>query len=362
MIGAIMNAIDNFFGRGESAVTVPPLDGALKPNRILDDTDKRYPLEDVDCLAESGRKLFATSGRTVCVLGPKDRWTSLCKVDADITCIAPIGKEGLGIALASGDIVVHGGAEDGKRFRAAPDVNCITAMIEKDGVLYLANGSASNASEDWQRDLLQRNASGSIWRIGLSNGRSELLTDGLAWPAGIAIDEKGLVVSESWKHRLIRLDPFEPKHTETLYHDLPAYPGRLSASPKGWWLAAFAPRSQLVEFVLREPGYCARMLEDIPKDYWVSPKLQSGRSFYEPLQGGGVKHLGQLKPWAPTMSAGLCVELDGNFQPVSGLHSRADGVTHGITSVVELNGTVYAASRGHGVVVRVPVEPAGSRS
>jgi hypothetical protein len=136
--------------------------------------------------------------------------------------------------------------------------------------------------------------------------------------------------------------------------DLPGYPGRIAAAEGGYWLALFAPRSQLVELVLREPRYRRRMLAEVPQPYWIAPRLRSGRSFYEPLQGGGVKHLGILKPWAPAMSAGLCVRLDVGFQPTASLHSRADGHTHGITGVVERGETVYAAARGDGVVVALP--------
>ncbi len=37
MIGSLSRAFDNLFGRGDAAVTVPPLDGALRPNRLLDE-------------------------------------------------------------------------------------------------------------------------------------------------------------------------------------------------------------------------------------------------------------------------------------------------------------------------------------
>ncbi len=117
----------------------------------------------------------------------------------------------------------------------------------------------------------------------------------------------------------------------------------------------FAPRSQLVEFVLREPAYRKRMMAEVPKPYWVAPKLKSGRSYYEPLQGGGVKHLGLLKPWAPTMSFGMCVGLDAAFRPRLSLQSRADGRTHGVTAAASsMAGMVFVAARGDGVVVRFP--------
>jgi hypothetical protein len=101
-------------------------------------------------------------------------------------------------------------------------------------------------------------------------------------------------------------------------------------------------------------------MAEVPQPFWVAPRLRSGRSFYELLQGGGVKHLGLLKPWAPTMSAGLCVKLDRAFQPRSSLQSRADGHTHGVTSAAEHRGQVFVAARGDGVVVSLPLMTSGA--
>src|SRR5690606_35641995 len=161
--------------------------------------------------------------------------------------------------------------------------------------------------------LMERNASGSIWRIDLERGEANRLADGLAWPAGLVVTGQRMVVAESWRHRLITLPVANTSPVAVLAADLPLYPGRISPAQQGWWLAGFAPRSQLVEFVLREPAYRQRMLAEVPRQFWVAPTLRSGRSFYEPLQGGSVKHLGMLKPWAPTMSAGVCVKLDETF-------------------------------------------------
>jgi hypothetical protein len=101
------------------------------------------------------------------------------------------------------------------------------------------------------------------------------------------------------------------------------------------------------------------MMAEVPAQYWVSPKLRAGRSFYESLQGGGVKHLGLLKPWAPAMSAGLCVRLDREFQPRASLQSRADGATHGVTSAAEHDGKLFVAARGDGVMVALAVAGRG---
>jgi len=122
------------------------------------------------------------------------------------------------------------------------------------------------------------------------------------------------------------------------------------------WLSIFAPRSQLIEFVLREPAYRRRMMAEINPDYWIAPALANSRSFLEPLQGGGVKQMGVLKPWAPSRSYGLVVKLDAAWQPVLSLHSRADGTRHGTTSVLEMEGNLYIASKGGDAILSVPVE------
>lgn len=358
MIGGLVRAWDNLLGIGEAAVTVPPLDGALRPNRKLDEAPSRVPLEDVDCLAVVSDELLASSGKAIHVL-EGSTWRKRDEYESEVVCIAPMGDGGLAVALSTGDVLVEGGDFDGRRYRAAPDAGCITALAADGSTLYVANGSATNPPDGWQLDLLQRNASGSIWHIDLDSGSSTRLVGDLAYPSGLVVDGPSLVFSEAWKHRLVRIDASGKDAPQILYSDLPAYPGRISPAKEGYWLSAFAPRCQLVELVLREPGYRKRMVAEVARPYWIAPKLRAGRSFYEPLQGGGVKQLGLLKPWAPTMSAGLCIRLDIGFQPILSLHSRADGATHGVTSTTEYRGDVYAAARGEGVVVSVPMDDLG---
>jgi hypothetical protein len=359
MIGALERAFDNLFGRGEAAVTVPPLDGALRPNRLLDEAMSRTALEGVDCLATHGGALVASAADRVFVL-EDGTWKRRGSYPSTVACLADLGNGGLAVALANGEILVEGGRFAGRRYRAGADVTCVTAMAGTGSALYVANGSASNGADAWQRDLLERNASGSILRIDLESGTSSRILGGLAWPGGLAVDRAGLVFSEAWRHQLARIDPERLRRPLVLHADLPAYPGRIAPAAEGYWLALFAPRSQLVEFVLREPAYRKRMMAEVPEPFWVSPKLRAGRSFYETLQGGGVKHLGLLKPWAPTMSAGLCVELDQAFQPRSSLQSRADGATHGVTSMAEHRGKLFVAARGDGVVVSLPLGSSGA--
>jgi hypothetical protein len=112
----------------------------------------------------------------------------------------------------------------------------------------------------------------------------------------------------------------------------------------------FAPRSQLVEFVLSEDRFRRRMIREIDADYWVAPCLRSGATPLEPTQQGGVRQLGVLKPWSPSRSYGLVARLDPAFRPVTSLHSRAHGRRHGVTSCLMVGNQLYFAAKGDGVV------------
>jgi hypothetical protein len=197
-------------------------------------------------------------------------------------------------------------------------------------------------------------SSGSVWRLEIGSGQAKKVASGLAYPAGVAIHRDGsLVVSEAWAHRLVKIDA--SGNRTVLLDDLPGYPSRISpAADGGYWLCLFAPRSQLVEFVLREREYRERMMAEMAERYWVAPALSSGRDFREPMQGGAIKSMGMLKPWAPTRSYGLVCKLDADFQPQWSAHSRADGRRHGVTSTVELDGRLYACSQGGDEIVAMP--------
>jgi hypothetical protein len=147
---------------------------------------------------------------------------------------------------------------------------------------------------------------------------------------------------------------------EPVISDLPGYPAGVSPSGAGgFWLALFAPRSPLIELVLREPAYRKAMMQEVDPAYWIAPALRSGQSFLEPMQGGALKQMGVLKPWAPTRSYGMAVELSDGFTPIQSLHSRAGGKRHGITSVLECDGELWLTSKGGDEVIRIDLLEGG---
>ncbi|MFM2279861.1 MAG: hypothetical protein RLZZ444_2092, partial [Pseudomonadota bacterium] len=271
-----------------------------------------------------------------------------------ITALAASAR-GLWVCRNDGLSLVDG-AGNATPVTGGPSGAHVTAMVEAaDGGLYLTVGSATNPASQWRRDLMERNRTGSVLRRN-AEGRFETLVTGLGWAGGLLADADGnVVVSETWRHRLVRVAPHRKPHTLT--DNLPFYPSRLMpASDGGAWLGTYAGRGQLIEFVLRQHAYRRRMMEEVAEPWWIGPSFSSGKSFLEPIRGGTVKRMGQTKAWAPSNSYGLVVRLDRTMQPVLSLHSRADGQRHGIMSLTEAGDSLWLASRGNGEVVSAPLD------
>jgi hypothetical protein len=338
---------------------VPPMDGALKPNQYLDDAQVVAHQERPDNLTRDGDRLLFSSGPILNSLkmdaaaGPV---TELARFDSEITALASDGADGYAVGLDGGEIR-FGGAFGGLRLIKPEAPIAPTALaFGAPGRLYVCSGSATNRPSAWKRDLVERNASGSVWDFDLSSGKGVCLAEGLGFPYGIAPTENGeaLLVSESWRNRLLLIGT-RPSSKDggrkAVLDDLPGYPARIAAAADGYWLAIFAPRGQLIEFVLRESEYRRRMMETIAPEFWMVPALSSGRSFLEPLQLGAIRSMGALKAWAPTRSYGLLVHLDDCFRPTGSAHSRANGSRHGVTSCLQWGDRVLAASKGGNLVL-----------
>lgn len=358
MISFVKRAYDNFFGAGDAAVTVPPMDGALLPNDALDRATLEHETAAPDNLVlHQGRVLFS-SGRDLLAANSNGEPERIATFENVVLAMASDGGDTLAIAVSGAGIVIRGGRTDGSVLRFDPSqAQCVTALcFQGKEHLVVAVGSSQVTASDWACDLLRGGATGCVLRVSLS-GESMPLAQRLAWPAGVlALADGRIVVSEAWRHRLVLLSGATP---QTQLGNLPAYPGRLSVGDGHTWLSLFAPRRQMIEFILREKEFRETMMRDIEPELWMAPTLRPSASFREPLQGGAVKQLGVLKPWAPTRSYGLLVRLGENFVPQASLHSRADGRRHGITSSVVSDGRLFVTSRGGDAVLSLPAASNG---
>ncbi|MER9948354.1 hypothetical protein [Mesorhizobium sp. M0047] len=344
--------LDLFRGK---AVTIPPLDGAFRPNTRLDDALAFAELTEPDNLLVSGERLLASSGNAVYSLAARTEPKVIETFPSAVTALALSPSGELTLGLESGKLLISG-----KEVPLPADLSCITALAyADDGTLWLANGSAEHAPSQWAADLMRKGASGSLWKRDAAGGGFRKVAGDIAFPYGLYPVGRDVLVSESWRHQLVRFEGATGNRSTVLTH-LPGYPSRLSPSADGGaWLALFAPRNRLIEFVLQETHYRQDMLDQVPPAYWIAPALASSRSFLEPLQCGGIRTMGIHKPWSPSRSYGLVVRLDQQMQPQFSLHSRANGTRHGICSLAEKDGSLFIASRGGDCVLAVDLASGG---
>lgn len=338
--------LDLFRGK---AVTIPPLDGAFRPNTRLDDAPAFAELTEPDNLLVTGDRLLASSGNAIHSIAAGAEPVVVETFRSAVTALALSPSGELTVGLENGKLLI-GGSD----VSLPAGIRCITALAyADDGTLWLANGSAEHAPSQWAADLMKKGASGSLWKRDAAGGDFRKVAGEIAFPYGLHPVGRDVLVSESWRHQLVRFDGATGSRSTVLAH-LPGYPARLSPSTDGGaWLTLFAPRNRLIEFVLQETHYRQDMLSQVPPAYWIAPALASSRSFLEPLQCGGIRTMGIHKPWSPSRSYGLVVRLDQKMQPQFSLHSRANGTRHGICSVAEKSGLLFIASRGGDCILSV---------
>ncbi|HEX2365869.1 MAG TPA: hypothetical protein VHJ00_12700, partial [Bradyrhizobium sp.] len=198
---------------------------------------------------------------------------------------------------------------------------------------------------------------GRLLSINPDTGEIKVRASGLHYAFGVAAVGQEVLVSESWRHRLLTVGANGA--VRSVLDQLPVYPSRIApASDGGFWLTAFTARTQLIEFVLREAAYRKRMMQEVPPEFWVVPRLRAGGSFQEPMQGAHLKTMGVVKPWAPPRSYGLVIRLAADFSPMFSFHSRVDGENHGVVAAAELNGSLYVLAKGPRRLLRLTLSEA----
>jgi hypothetical protein len=342
--GALRQLKDRFLGRGEAAITVPPMDGALKPNNRLDQAAVVAELDAPEDLAGDGKALFIADGARILRLergGPVE----VAAFDRPITALACLSGGRFAVALAGREVRILRDAETLRSWTGAAgqrfvSVNAIAPA--PDGRLLVTEGSRRQPYERWPHDLMELGGSGRLLALDAATGDAQAIATDLAYAFGVSAVADGVYVSESWRHRVRHFGD-----GRAVLDRLPAYPSRIAAAAGGgFWLTAFTARSQLVEFVLREPAYRRRMMREIEPRYWVAPALSSGATYLEPMQGGHIKTMGILKPWAPPRSYGLVIRLAPDGLPRYSLHSRVDGKHHGVVAAVECGGDLFVLAKG----------------
>lgn len=344
------------FPGSAQGISVPPLDGDLTPNDRLDAFDEVAPgcfVEPDDVLpTEDGGLLVSAGEQVLAVDGSGGVPTVLATLPGPAGALAVDGSGAVLVCVAGVGLcrVRPGGAVDPVLTEVdGIPLTCLTAVAAApDGTVYVTDGARSSLPADWAQDLMRHGASGRLVRLP-PDGRAEIVADGLRYPHGVAASTDGshLVLTEAWSHTLSRVALEGQHRVERLQVDLPGYPARISQAPGGYyWLAYFALRTQLVEFVLEEDDYRNEMMRTIRPEFWIRPALRDINSGLVPLQGGQIRKLGVLKPWAPPRSYGLVARIDDSGEAVESHHSRPGASRHGVASARQRGDSLYVACTG----------------
>lgn len=356
MFETLKRARDRFFGDGDASVAVPIFDGAFRPNNLLEAAPVFAEMPGLEDLAVStDGVLHAARGNDVLRFDDAGGSTVVAQFDAPVQALASFIDGGFAVA-AGGRIIFEGGTRHGESFDKVQGKSliCVNALqATSGGKLLISDGSQSRPYAQWSHDLLEHGHSGRVLEYDPATRQSRELAHGLAYCHGVCGDGTRVLASQSWAHNVLALD--NAAHVPVL-NALPGYPARISpAQGGGFWLSLFAGRTQLLEFVLREHDFRRKMMSTMEPHYWIAPALSSGHDFQEPLQGGSVRQMGILKPWAPPRSYGLVVRLGNDLRPRYSLHSRVGGKHHGIVSAVEHGAYLMVLSKGAGRILRLPL-------
>jgi Strictosidine synthase len=361
------DVVDRIFFPGRDVHAIPVLDGGFSPNERLESARQLGAgIDAPDALAMDGAgTVYVSSRRAVYACSGQDFASRrpFAEFDSEAGALAWSQRTGLLVCVSGRGLCALDA--DGRtrvwleQADGAP-IGCPTAVaIAGDGSIFVADGSRHNGPEQWLTDLMQKRApSGRLILCDADLAGARVVVDRLAWPGGVTLahDESSVLVPEAWAHGLSSYarTNWAP---QKLVKNFAGYPCRIvRGANRDYWIAFFALRTQLTEFVLREDGFRTRMMAEVPQKLWVGPTLGDFFDYREPTQIGRIKKLGIQKPWAPPRSYGLVARLDADGRAIESFHSRTSGRLHGITDIGEYDGRVIVVSKGHGKLAVLPRE------
>jgi hypothetical protein len=343
-----------FFSSRRQPAPAMTLEGVLGPNSQLDDAAGfPAPSPEALCVTPSGHLLF-TAGMAIHALPAWGGVPALWKAfDRRVTalCCSPGGR--VAAALADGRIaVLEPSGQPSAGWSAPPGLSSVVdcLFLSEDALAIVDPGYRADEAilsvAPW--DVSER---GQVLVIKQS-GEAHAIIGGVHCPMGISRDAKGdVIVTELERARIVDGSGLVRQS------GYPAYLGRIHRTAAGYVLACLARRDPLIEFLKTEQDFIAEMKAKIPARRWIAPRLSPDFSHDFPIELGATRLFGEIKPWAPSFSYGLVIELDESLMPVASAHSRANGRRHAISDATVWNGDLIAVSKASGEILNLG--PAG---
>ncbi|NEK85016.1 SMP-30/gluconolactonase/LRE family protein [Blastococcus saxobsidens] len=234
-----------------------------------------------DVLVDGEGRVYSglADGRIVRVGGPGGPVETIARVPG-----RPLGLEFLGedelLVCASDAGLLAVTLADGAvrtlvdRVAGAPLEAVNNAAVAADGTIYFTDSSQRFRIPDWRADLVQRTASGRLFRR-TPEGAVTLLLDGLEFANGVALAADGswVAVAETGAARVRRvwLTGERSGVAEDLVDDLPGHPDNIALGSDGLvWITLPSPRVTSLAAIHRLPAPLRVLLSRLPR--WLQPR------------------------------------------------------------------------------------------
>ena len=185
-------------------------------------------------LATDGANLYLADGPRLLRL-ERDAATEIRAFDQPISALACMAGGALAVALGGREARVYADPSASKpRAIFASGLNAVNALAAApDGMLIATDGSQTRGVDQWSTDLLDRGRSGRVLLLDPATGSVKTVASGLSYAFGAAARRDAMLVSESWRHRVVAFGARRIDH-------------RRSPPSPGLPIAAFAGRRRRV--------------------------------------------------------------------------------------------------------------------
>lgn len=147
-------------------------------------------------------------------------------------------------------------------------------VAARDGKLYFTDASTKFGAEAYGGtyeasllDIVEHGGHGRVLVFDPKTDHTSLVVDGLQFANGLALspDERSLLVVETGRYRVVRIDLDRPKAgLEVVIDNLPGYPDNLNRAGDRYWLGVVSTRRAIVDGTAGLP-FVRKILQRLPR-------------------------------------------------------------------------------------------------